>query len=119
MVRLFILIPFLILLTLFVAVNQTPLQFSLLIWSWQSSSGVIVLLASIISFLLGAFLIWISELSQRHRARKAELQVRELETRSSAQRDELLRLRGQLTQVALTPVSPDTTVSPVPPSSSV
>lgn len=51
----------------------------LLAYGWSCSIGVLALLVAVVSFLLGAFSVWIVELGQRRRARRAEARVRELE----------------------------------------
>ena len=91
MLRLIILLPFLILLVVFVLLNQTASAMELPYYSWQSSSGVIALITAVLFFLLGALTIWFAELRQRRRARRAEQQVRTLET-------QIAELRGQLAQ---------------------
>lgn len=51
----------------------------LLAYGWSCSIGVLALLVAVVSFLLGAFSVWIVELGQRRRARRAEARVRDLE----------------------------------------
>ncbi len=91
MLRLIILLPFLILLVVFVLLNQTPGTMELPYFSWQSSTGVIALITAVLFFLVGALMAWFSELRQRRRARRAEQQIRGLET-------QIAELRGQLAQ---------------------
>ena len=91
MLRLIILLPFLILLVVFVLLNQTPSAMELPYYSWQSSTGVIALITAALFFLVGALMIWFAELRQRRRARRAEQQVRTLET-------QIAELRTQLAQ---------------------
>jgi lipopolysaccharide assembly protein A len=88
--RLLIAAPFLLLLVLFVLSNRGPVAIGL--WptdySWEVPLSVALLVAAAIAFLFGALLVWITELNQRRRARRAEAmvllleeQVRELKTR--------------------------------------
>ena len=91
MLRLIITLPFLILLVVFVLFNETPQAMLLPGYSWQSSPGVVTLIAAVLFFLLGALMVWFAELRQRRRARRAEQQVRALET-------QIAELRGQLAQ---------------------
>ena len=91
MLRLIITLPFLILLVVFVLFNETPQAMLLPGYSWQSSPGVVTLISAVLFFLLGALMVWFSELRQRRRARRAEQQVRALEI-------QITELRGQLAQ---------------------
>ncbi len=91
MLRLIILLPFLILLVVFVLLNQTGSAMELPYYSWQSSTGVIALITAVLFFLLGALMLWFAELRQRRRARRAEQQVRGLEA-------QIAELRVQLAQ---------------------
>lgn len=93
MFRLILMLPFLILLVVFVLYNQTPGTMELPSLAWQSSVGVIALISAAVFFLLGALIVWFSELAQRRRARRAEQQVRALES-------QIAELHGQLTQAA-------------------
>jgi putative membrane protein len=109
MLRLILMLPFLILLVVFVLYNQTPGTMELPSLAWQSSVGVVALIASAVFFLLGALIVWFSELAQRRRARRAEQQVRALET-------QLAELRGQLTQTVAqqTALHPPTGIGATP-----
>ncbi len=91
MLRLIILLPFLILLVVFVLLNQTPSAMELPYYSWQSSAGVIALITAVLFFLVGALMAWFSELRQRRRARRAEQQIRTQDT-------QIAELRAQLAQ---------------------
>ncbi|HEY2618589.1 MAG TPA: lipopolysaccharide assembly protein LapA domain-containing protein [Acetobacteraceae bacterium] len=79
--RLLIAIPFLVLLVLFALSNTTPAH--LQIWPTDYSLELPLSLAILggmaIAFLLGGALVWLSELAQRRRARRAEHAVRLLE----------------------------------------
>ncbi len=102
MLRLILMLPFLIVLVAFVLYNQTPGTVELPSVAWQTSVGVIALISAGIFFVLGALLVWFSELGQRRRARRAEQQIRTLET-------QVADLHAQLTQAqahaqTLTPV---------------
>jgi putative membrane protein len=59
--------------------------------------SIAILVAMAIAFLLGGLLVWISELSQRRRARRAERTVRLLEAQVEA-----LKARG-VSQISLSP----------------
>lgn len=91
MVRLIVMLPFLIVLVAFVLMNQTPGTMELPSLAWQSSAGVVALITAAVFFVLGALLVWFSELGQRRRARRAEQQVKVLET-------QLADLHAQMTQ---------------------
>ena len=81
--RLLIALPFLLLLVLFALSNTTPT--SLRLWPTDYALDLPLSLAILggmaIAFLLGGSLVWLSELAQRHRARRAEHVVRLLEAR--------------------------------------
>lgn len=66
--------PFLLLLVLFMLSNQAAVTVTL--WptglAWETQLWVPILAAMVVAFLLGAVLLWISELGQRRRARRAE-----------------------------------------------
>lgn len=109
MIRLILLVPFLLALILFAASNQESSQMWFLTYSWSSSVGVLALLLAFGGLLLGAFGMWVSELGQRHRARKAEARVKELENIVATQLTELQRLNA-LNAVAAAP-------APLPPPS--
>ncbi|GAN69533.1 lipopolysaccharide assembly protein LapA domain-containing protein [Acetobacter orleanensis] len=79
MIRLTVVIPFLLALVIFSASNQDPLDMWLLTYSWKCSAGVLALIVAAISFIMGAFCLWVAELVQRRRARKAEQRIKELE----------------------------------------
>ena len=73
--------PFLLLLVLFVLSNRAAVTVTL--WptdfAWQTQLWVPILAAMVIAFLLGAVLLWVGELGQRRRARRAEHAVTLLE----------------------------------------
>jgi uncharacterized integral membrane protein len=79
--RLVIALPFLLLLVLFALSNPQPVQIG--IWptdyTWDVPLSLAVLIAMAAAFLLGALIVWFSELRQRRRARRAEYTVRLLE----------------------------------------
>lgn len=79
MIRLTVVIPFLLALVIFSASNQDPLDMWLLTYSWKCSAGVLALSVAAIAFVMGAFCLWVAELVQRRRARKAEQRIKELE----------------------------------------
>lgn len=96
MIRLILLVPFLLALILFAASNQESSQMWFLTYSWSSSVGVLAVLIAFGGLLLGAFGVWVSELGQRRRARKAEARVKELETTVANQSGEVEQLRARL-----------------------
>jgi lipopolysaccharide assembly protein A len=79
--RLLIALPFLLLLVLFALSNTQPVRVGL----WPTGYGLetplsaAVLVGMALAFLFGALLVWMSELGQRRRARRAEQTVRLLE----------------------------------------
>ena len=79
--RLLIGLPLLILLVLFALSNTTPVRLGL--WpsdyTLQLPLSLTVLGALAIAFLAGGVTVWVSELAQRRRARRAEQTVRLLE----------------------------------------
>ncbi|MBO1360939.1 LapA family protein [Acetobacter sacchari] len=114
MIRLILIIPFLLALILFAASNQDSLQMWLLTYGWSSSVGIVALIVAAISFLLGAFSVWVVELAQRRRARKAEAQIRELNA-TLAQRDaELAQLRRDAVMVPPISEASHTSLPPQP-----
>ncbi len=96
MLRLIMMLPFLVVLVVFVLYNQTPGTMELPSVAWQSSVGVIALIAAGIFFVLGALLVWFSELGQRRRARRAEQQIRTLETQVADLHAQLTQAQAQL-----------------------
>ena len=77
----------------------------MLTYSWKCSLGVLALSVGALSFLLGAFCLWVVEFRQGRRARRAEQQVRDLEA-------QLAQMRAILANRA-PPVVPATDVPPV------
>jgi uncharacterized integral membrane protein len=79
--RLVIATPFLLLLVLFALSNTVPVHLRL--WptdyALELPLSLAVLGAMAIAFVLGGTLVWLSELAQRRRARRAEHAVRLLE----------------------------------------
>lgn len=79
--RLLIGLPLLILLVLFALSNTTPVRLGL--WpsdyTLQLPLSLTVLGSMAIAFLAGGVTVWVSELAQRRRARRAEQTVRLLE----------------------------------------
>ncbi len=84
--RLLIAAPFLLLLVLFVLSNRAPVSIGL--WptdlTWEAPLSIAVLIAAALAFVFGALLVWVSELGQRRRARRAEATVRLLEEQVQA-----------------------------------
>jgi len=96
--RLLILAPFLLLLVLFALSNTGEARLGLWPTGWllQAPLSLIVLGAMALAFLLGGVLVWVAELGQRRRARRAEQAVRRLEA-------ELRDLRSRPQQASLGP----------------
>jgi lipopolysaccharide assembly protein A len=81
MVRLLIIAPLLLVLVLFTLSNKDPVRLGL--WPtgfWlEAPLSLAILGAMAIAFLAGGLLVWVSELAQRRRARRAEHTIRLLE----------------------------------------
>lgn len=110
MIRLIIVVPFLLALVVFSASNQDPLDMWMLTYSWKCSLGVLALSVGALSFLLGAFCLWVVEFRQGRRARKAEQQVRDLEA-------QLAQVRAMLANrpaVVPPPETPPVITTPYP-----
>jgi uncharacterized integral membrane protein len=93
MLRLIIGVLFLLVLTVFALSNAEPVQLG--IWptdyTVQVPVSVAVLVGAGVAFLLGGLLVWIGELGQRRRARRAEDTVRALEARLEEMKARLAR----------------------------
>jgi len=89
MLRLIIIIPFVLALVVFSVSNPDPVQMWLVTYGWKWSSGVLALATSTAFFLLGAFAVWVVEIRQLRRARRAEAQVRVLEGQIEALRQQM------------------------------
>ncbi len=96
--RLLILAPFLLLLVLFALSNTAPVRLGLWPtgWSLEAPLSLVVLGAMALAFLIGGVLVWIAELGQRRRARRAEQTVRLLEA-------QMQELKARLPHAALGP----------------
>jgi lipopolysaccharide assembly protein A len=96
--RLLIAIPLLLVLLLFALSNKTPVRLG--IWptdfTLQLPLSLAVLGGMAIAFLAGGLIVWLSELSQRRRARHAEQAVRLLEA-------QVQELKARLPQAQLPP----------------
>jgi uncharacterized integral membrane protein len=96
--RLLILAPFLVLLVLFALSNTAPVRIGL--WptglSLEMPLSLAMLCGMALAFLIGGLLVWVSELGQRRRARRAEQAVYLLEAQVQA-------LKARLPQTALGP----------------
>jgi uncharacterized integral membrane protein len=83
MLRVIIGLPLLVILVVFALSNTDPVRLG--IWptdySVQVPLSIAVLAAAAVAFLLGALIVWLGELGQRRRARRAEDTVRVLEER--------------------------------------
>jgi lipopolysaccharide assembly protein A len=84
--RLLIALPFLLVLVVFALSNTVPVNLRL--WptdyALELPLSLAVLAAMAIAFLLGGAVVWLSELAQRRRARRAEHAVRLLEAQLEA-----------------------------------
>jgi putative membrane protein len=84
--RLLILVPFLLLLVWFALSNTAPVRVGL--WatglSLEAPLSLAILGAMALAFLIGGLLVWVAELGQRRRARRAEQAVRLLEAQVQA-----------------------------------
>lgn len=89
--RLVIIIPLLLLLVLFLLSNSAALKLGL--WPTDYTvtlpASLVILGAMAVAFLAGAFLVWVSELSRRRRARQAEQAVAVLEEQVKALKAQL------------------------------
>src|ERR1700722_2860319 len=85
-VRLVIVIPLLLLLVLFALSNTAALKLGLWPTDYTMTlpTSIVILGAMAVAFLAGAFLVWVSELGQRRRARQAEHAVNLLEEQVKA-----------------------------------
>ena len=96
--RLVIAAPFLVLLVLFALTNRATVSLGL--WPTglhlEAPLSLVVLGAAGVAFLAGAVLVWVNELAQRRRARRAEAQVRRLE-----EEVEILRARLAAASIAV------------------
>src|SRR4051794_19121775 len=96
--RFLIALPFLVLLVLFALSNSQPVYVGI----WPTGYGLetplsaVVLVGMGIAFLFGALLVWISELGQRRRARRAEHAARVLE-------EQVRELKARLAKPAVLP----------------
>jgi lipopolysaccharide assembly protein A len=91
MVRLVISLPFLLFLVLFALSNREPVAIGL--WptgiAWDVPLSIALLIVAAVAFLFGALIVWITELAQRRRARRAEWRMRMLE-------EQVEELKGRL-----------------------
>ena len=91
--RLVIIIPLLLLLVLFLLSNSAALKLGL--WPTDYTvtlpASLVILGAMAVAFLAGAFLVWVSEVSRRRRARQAEQAVAVLEEQVKALKAQLSR----------------------------
>jgi lipopolysaccharide assembly protein A len=81
LLRLLVAAIFLLVLVVFALSNRQPVAIGF--WPtdlrWDVPLSIAVLVAAAVALLLGAAMVWISELGQRRRARRAEATVRLLE----------------------------------------
>jgi lipopolysaccharide assembly protein A len=96
--RLLIALPLLVLLVLFALSNTAPVRLGL--WptdyALQMPLSLAVLGGMAVAFFAGGAIVWLSELSQRRRARQAEHSVRLLEA-------QVQELKARLPQAQLPP----------------
>ncbi|GAN53463.1 lipopolysaccharide assembly protein LapA domain-containing protein [Tanticharoenia sakaeratensis] len=101
MLRLLIVLPFILALVIFAVTNPDPQQMWFVSYGWKTPAGILALATGAIFFVLGAFALWLGELRQRRRARRAEAQVRQLQAQVV---DLHNRLNAQTATVTTTPV---------------
>ena len=79
--RLLIAVPFLVVAVIFVLSNREPVTIGF--WptdvQWDMPLSVALLITAAVALVVGAAMVWISELRQRRRAHHAEITVRRLE----------------------------------------
>jgi uncharacterized integral membrane protein len=96
--RLLLVSPFVLVLILFALSNTEPVR--LVLWptdyTLNSPVSLVVLVAMAIAFLLGGIVVWLGELGQRARARRAERAARSLQA-------QLRELKARLPQQAALP----------------
>lgn len=92
MIRLLIGVLFLAPFVLLSVSNLDPMTVWFVSFDWHVITGKFILAVTILSLLMGFFLGWIGELRQRHRARRAEGQIRSLEK-------EAVELHKRITQL--------------------
>lgn len=84
----FLIVTFVLCLPLVLFLLSNPETVRLGLWptdyGLEVHLSIAILVAMAIAFLLGALVVWVSELSQRRRARRAERKVRLLEARIEA-----------------------------------
>ncbi|HEY1931632.1 MAG TPA: lipopolysaccharide assembly protein LapA domain-containing protein [Acetobacteraceae bacterium] len=101
MLRLLIIAPILLLLVLFALSNTAPVRLGL--WptglSVEAPLSLSILAAMAVAFLVGGVLVWISELAQRRRARRAEHAIRLLEA-------QVQELKARMPAPLLPPTTP-------------
>ncbi len=91
-------VPFLLLLVVFVLSNREPVAIGF--WPtdvrWDVPLSLAILIAAAVALLFGAAMVWMSELGQRRRARRAEAAVRLLE-------EQVQELKARLRPPAMPP----------------
>jgi uncharacterized integral membrane protein len=95
--RLLIGLPLLLLLVLFALSNSAPvrLHFWPTDYALELPLSLAVLGATAVAFLAGGVTVWVSELAQRRRARRAEHAVRLLEAQVAELKARLAEVRPQ------------------------
>ena len=118
MLRLLIMLPFLAALIVFAIYNQEIVTLSMPGYSRQSSPAVLVMIVAVVFFLVGALTVWLAELRQRRRARRAEQAVRGLESQVSELKLQLAQAVTQhhLSQQGISTAHPYVAQAPQPPS---
>lgn len=91
-------LPFILILVVFALSNPQPVRLG--IWptdySWEVPMSLAILIAMAAAFFIGGFVVWLSELGQRRRARRAEYTVRLLE-------EQVRELRGRMPGASAVP----------------
>ena len=112
MLRLFIMLPFVIVLIVFAAYNQEVVTLAGPYgYAKPFSLAVLVIIVAVLFFLIGAVAVWFAELRQRRRARRAEQSVRALEAQNAELR---LQLAQSVTQTHLAQQGLSTSGAPQP-----
>lgn len=99
--RLLIAAPFLLILVLFALSNTVSVRLTLwpMDFALEMPLSLAILSAMAVAFLLGGAVVWVNELGQRRRARRAEDAVRQLEA-------QVQELKARLPATAALPPTP-------------
>ncbi|EHH68265.1 LapA family protein [Gluconobacter morbifer] len=115
MLRLLLLVIFFAVLIVFALSNADPQPVWLISFGWHLSIGTLGLGIGVASLLIGLLIGWIGDLRQRSRARRAEGQVRTLESQIVELHQRIDRLQAARVPTSspdITPLTPKKTVFP-------